>query len=145
MSFIRYIYNTFFKKLIDKSWTLNDALHLLELIKDIKNGIYVDKYEQKELEGSQWLAYQIDNRSELLPELRALLDSGRRGRSDEIKESLFQHRALVHSLFFNKPHVLCELSKIIDELEYQVRKQEDEKKQGYKIIDAPQVGSVLRR
>ncbi len=142
MSFIRYIYNTFFKKLIDKSWTLNDALHLLELIKDIKNGIYVDKYEQKELEGSQWLAHQIDNRSELLPELRDLLNSRRGG---EIKESLFQHRALVHSIFFNKPHVLGELSKIIDELEYQVRAQESEKNQGYKIIEAPQVGSALRK
>jgi len=142
MSFIRYIYNTFFKKLIDKSWTLNDALHILELIKDIKNGIYVDKYEEKELEGSQWLAHQIDNKSELLPELRDLLNS-RRG--NEIKESMFQHRALVHSLFFNKPHVLSELSKIIDELEFQVRKQEDEKKLGYKVIEAPQVGSPLRK
>lgn len=144
MSFIRYIYNSFFKKLIDKSWTLNDALHLLELIKDIKNGIYVDKYEQKELEGSQRLAHLIDNRSELLPELRDLLNSKRR-RGDEIKESLFQHRALVHSLFFNQTHVLSELSKIIIELEFQVRKWEDEKKQGYKIIDAPQIGSALRK
>lgn len=144
MSFIRYIYNTFFKKLIDKSWTLNDALHLMELIKDFKNGIYVEKYEKKELIGSQWLAHQIDNRSELLPELRELLDS-RRGRGNEIKESLFQHRALVHSLFFNKPHVLSELSKIVDELEFQVRKWEDEKKQGYKFIEAPQIGSALRK
>lgn len=142
MSFIRYIYNTFFRKLIDKSWTLNDALHLLELIKDIKNGIYVDKYEQKELEGSQLLAYQIDNRSELLPKLRDILNSRRGG---EIKESLFQHRVLIHSLFWNKPHVLSELSRIIDELEFQVRKWEEEKKQGYKIIEAPQVSSPLRK
>lgn len=94
------------------------------------------------MEGSQWLAHQIDNRSELLSELKDLLNS-RRG--SEIKESLFQHRVLVHSLFFNKSHVLSELSKIVDELEFQVRKWEDEKKQGYKVIAAPQIGSALRK
>lgn len=141
MSFIRYIYNTFFKKLIDKSWTLNDALNILEHIKDIKSGKYIDSYEKKELKGSIWLSQQIDSETQLLPEVQNLLN-GKRG--PELKESLFQHKTLVHSLFYNKHRVLSELSQIIDELEYQIRTQENQRLDGIKRVCIPEVRKLER-
>lgn len=143
MSFVRLIYNIFFRKFLDRTFTLNDFLHLLDLIKDVKNGRHVDTYELMELNGSEALAKHIDNKDKLLPHLKELIDDRQRG--PEIRESLYQHRVLINTMFFNEQYVLKEISEIIHELYSQVRIEEERRgRQGIRVI-IPQTGYEIRK
>lgn len=122
MSFIRIIYRLFLPHKI--TITLADIPKYLNFFRDLTDGKYLDVIEKHELQKSLLLAKAIDEKSELLPHVNKLID-GERGH--EIRESLIEHRVLVHTLFYNKTHVLSQLSKIIDELEVQVRMQESGK------------------
>jgi hypothetical protein len=141
MSFIRFLYNAFFKKFLDKSFTLNDFYSLLAFINDIKGGKVIDKYEAVELDGSQQLAAHICNGVELVPLIVDLLNDKKKGK--EIKQSLLQHRVLVHSMFYNESHVLNQISQIIHELESTVRIEEE--RQGCMKVISPQTGSDLKK
>ena len=103
----------------------------MRFITDITEGRYLDTIEKSELEKSAQIAKCIDIKMELLPLIQTMINDKKKG--SEIKESLLQHRLLVHSLFYSKNHVLGELSRIIDELEYQTRIQEHACQQ-YRVI-----------
>jgi hypothetical protein len=142
MSFIRFIYNTFFKKFLEKSISLNEIFKIIEILNDIRSGSYIDKYERSELEGSQELAKHIDNGEELLPYIKDIINDKKRGA--EIRQALLEHRVLVHSLFYNKQHVLDQLSSIFDELECQVRIEEERSNGKSMRVISPQAGMVRK-
>lgn len=139
MSFIRFIYNTFFRKFLDRSFTLNDFYSIVGFINDIKSGKVVDSYEAAELRGSQELAGHIDNKDDLLPSIINLINDKKRG--SEVKQSLLEHRFLIHTMFYNEGYMLNQLSKIIHELENTV-KLEEERRGSLKVI-TPQTGYGL--
>lgn len=134
MSFTRTIYNLLLPHKIE--FSLSDIPKAMRFLSDLTEGKYLETIEKHEIEKFLMLAKHIDERKELLPHVIALLNSKK---GEEIKESLLLHRVLIHSMFYNKAHVLGQLSKIIDELEVQVCIQEQAKHQGYKRIIAPEV------
>lgn len=134
MSFIRIIYNLLLPHKI--AFSLSDIPKVMRFITDLTEGKYLETIEKHELEKFLILAKYIDEHRELLPHVVALMNSKK---GDEIKESLFQHRVLIHSMFYNKAHVLGQISKILDEFEVQVCIQEQAKQKGYIRIVAPEV------
>lgn len=134
MSFTRLIYNLLLPHKIE--FSLSDIPKAMRFLSDLTEGKYLSTIEKHEIEKFLMLAKYIDERKELLPHVVALMNSKK---GDEIKESLLQHRVLIHCMFYNKPHVMGQLSKIIDELEVQVCIQEQAKQQGYIKIVAPAV------
>lgn len=106
------------------TFSIGDIPKALNFITDLTDGKYVGKIEQHEFEKSKILAKKINSLAELLPLLQAVINSEK---GEEIRETLFEHRELIHSLYDNKTHVLGELSRIIVELEIQVKVQERRK------------------
>lgn len=133
MSFARIIYKILLPTKI--TVTFADIPKVLDIIKDITDGKIVDDVEKHEFKKFQALADNIDAKVDLQPMLRELLNDRTKGK--DIQEALLQHRTLIHALFYNKAHVMNQMSKIIDELEVQVRIQENARKVGYKVIEAP--------
>ncbi len=119
MSFTRLIYKLLVPEKITIS--LSDVPKALKFITDLTDGKYVSRIEKQEFEKFKILAKYINNRAELLPLMQVALGSDK---GEEIRETLLEHRELIHSLYNNKVHVLGELSKIIVELEIQVKVQE---------------------
>jgi hypothetical protein len=141
MSFTKILYEL----IIPKQITINpftDLPKIIDFAKDLTGGKYLSIIEKHELEKFQTLAQRIEEKADLLPLVNQLLEGKKGG---EIKESLLQHRTLVHSLYYNKEHVLKQLDKIIDELERQVMMEEKWTKSGYKIVPQPQVNNLLAR
>lgn len=134
MSFTRLIYNLLMPHKI--AFSLSDIPKVMRFITDLTEGKYLETIEKHEFEKFLILARYIDEHKELLPHVVGLMNSQK---GDEIKESLLQHRVLIHSMFYNKAHVQGQISKIIDELEVQVCIQEQAKQQGYRRIVAPEV------
>jgi len=132
MSFIRIIYNLLLPHKI--AFTLADLPKIMSLMHDLSEGKYVEQIERHEFEKFNTLAKRIDDRAELLPLFKEMI-SGKKGK--DIREALFQHRVLVHSLYFGQKHVIEELIKIINEMEMQVRIMEGDTHQGYKVISVP--------
>lgn len=131
MSFTRILYKLLVPEKI--SFSLSDIPKAMRFISDITEGRYVGVIEQNEMQKFTLLAKYIDQHAELLPLVQGAISDKKGG--GEVKESLLQHRVLVHSLFYNKQHVLGELSRIIDELENRVRLEEyTHQQQGYKVI-----------
>jgi hypothetical protein len=141
MSFTKILYALIIPKEI-KINPFTDIPRIIDFVGDLTGGKYLSVIEKHEFEKFQMLAQRINERADLLPMLNQLLD-GKKG--SEIKEALLQHRVLVHSLYYNKTHVLEQLSKIIDELEIQVMMEERVTKSGYKIVKEPQVNNLLAR
>lgn len=129
MSFIRIIYNLLLPHKI--AFTLADLPKIMNLMHDLSEGKYVEQIERHEFEKFDILAKRIDDQVELLPLFKEII-SGKKGK--DIKDALFQHRVLVHSLYYNQQHVISQLIKIINEMEMQVRMMEGEEHQGYKLI-----------
>ncbi len=134
MSFTRIIYNLLLPHKI--AFSLSDIPKVMRFITDLTEGKYLVTIEKHEFEKFLILSRYIDEHRELLPHLVALLNSQK---GDEIKGALLEHRVLIHSMFYNKAHVMAQLSKIIDEFEVQVCIQEQATQQGYKKIIAPAV------
>lgn len=122
MSFSRLIFKILVPEKI--TFSLNDIPKALKFITELTEGKYVSKIEKHEFDKSKILAKKINSRAELLSLLQAVMSSDK---GEEIRETLFEHRELIHSLYNNKTHVLGELSKIIVELEIQVKLQERRK------------------
>ena len=140
MSFTRILYRLIIPEKITIS--LSDIPKIIDFARDLSEGKYLNTIEKHEFEKFQTLAQRIEEKVDLLPLVNQLLE-GKKG--SEIKESLMQHRTLVHSLYYNKKHVLGQLDKIIDELELQVMMEEKATKSGYKVVSEPQVNSLLAR
>lgn len=130
MSFTRILYKLLIPEKI--SFSLSDIPKAMRFISDITEGRYVGVIEQNEMQKFTLLAKYIDQHAELLPLVQDAINDKKKG--GEVKEALLQHRVLVHSLFYNKQHVLGELSRIIDELENQARLEEYSHQQVYKVI-----------
>lgn len=122
MSFARLIFKILVPEKI--TFSISDIPKALKFITDLTEGKYVSQVEKHEFEKSTILAKRINSLAELLPPLQAAMNSEK---GEEIRETLFEHRELVHSLYNNKAHVLGELSRIIVELEIQVKLQERRK------------------
>lgn len=122
MSFARIIFKILVPEKI--TFSLSDIPKALNFITDLTEGKYVSRIEKHEFEKSKILAKRINSGAELLPLMQAVLSSEKGG---ELRETLFGHRELIHSLYNNKAHVLGELSRIIVELEIQVKVQERHK------------------
>jgi len=133
MSFIRIIYKLLIPHKI--AFSLEDIPKALKFLNDIVEGRYVDKIEKHEMEKSRILAKYIEERAELMPIVQTALN--KKG-SGEAREALLQHRVLVHALFYNKTHILGELSRIIDELEYTTRVEEETNNTMTRIAPQPQ-------
>ncbi len=101
---------------------LNPNLDLRIFLSELSDGRYVDAIERHEMEKFNTLAKYINEHAELLPIVQTALNKEKNG---EVRASLLQHRLLVHALFYNKTHILGELSRIIDELENNVKIQEE--------------------
>ena len=140
MSFAKILYRLIIPEKIVIS--LADIPKIIDFARDVSEGKYLTTIEKYEFEKFQMLAQNINEKVELLPLVNQLLD-GKKG--SEIKESLMQHRILVHSLYYNKNHVMEQLNKIIDELELQVMMEEKATKSGYKIVNSHQVNNLLVR
>jgi flagellin-specific chaperone FliS len=141
MSFTKILYEL----IIPKEITINpftDIPKAIDFIRDLTGRKFLTVIEKHEFEKFQMLAQRIEEKADLLPMLNQLLDGKKGG---EIKESLLQHRTLVHSLYYNKKHVLDQVDKIIDELERQVMMEEKWTKSGYKVVKEPQVNNLLAR
>ena len=140
MSFAKILYRLLIPEKIVIS--LADIPKIIDFARDVSEGKYLTTIEKHEFEKFQMLAQRIEEKADLLPIVNQLLD-GKKG--NEIKEALLQHRTLIHSLYYNKEHVLGQLSKIINELEIQVMMEEKATKSGYKIVPQPQVNNLLMR
>lgn len=140
MSFTKILYRLIIPEKITVS--LADIPKIIDFVRDLSEGKYLTTIEKHEFEKFQTLSQRIDEKVDLLPMVNQLLE-GKKG--SEIKESLLQHRALVHSLYYNKEHVMGQLLKIIDELEIQVMMEEKATKSGYKVVSQPQVNNLLTR
>ncbi len=112
MSFVRIIYNILFPTKVSIS---------LSMIRDFLTGTYIDTLEPYEFELFWGLAQKVNGKDDLMQNLKRMLD-GEKG--TEIKESLYQNREFVHSIFENENHVLQQISKLIRELETQTIVQE---------------------
>ena len=141
MSFAKILYRLLIPEKIVIS--LADIPKIIDFARDVSEGKYLTTIEKHEFEKFQTLAQRIEEKADLLPIVNQLLD-GKKG--NEIKEALLQHRTLVHSLYYNKDHVIRQLSKIIDELEIQVMMEEKATNTGYKVVQ-PQakVNNLLMR
>ena len=137
MTFARILYRILIPQKI--SISLEDIPKALKFISDLSEGKYLEVIEKHELEKFATLAKYIDQHAELLPLVQTAINNKKGG--TEIKEALMQHRLLVHSLFYNKNHVLGELSRIIDELEFNVRV-EEERRKTMRVI-SPQSGACV--
>lgn len=104
----------------------NPNSDLRVFLNELSDGRYVNAIERHEIQKFAVLAKYIDEHAELLPLVQDEINDIKGG--TEIKDALMQHRLLVHSLFYNKNHVLGELSGIIDELEFNVRVEEERRK-----------------
>lgn len=140
MSFTRIIYKLLLPSKI--TFTLADIPKIFDFLKDLNDGKIVDGVEKAEFEKFGILAKAIDQHAELLPLVQELLRDRKKGA--EVKEALLQNSYLVHSLFYSKQHVLGELSKIIDELEYHVRIEEEKKKTLRRVLSQPGSAAVQR-
>ncbi len=141
MSFTNILYNLIIPKEI-KINPFTDIPRIIDFFGDLTGGKYLSVIEKHEFEKFQMLSQRIEEKVDLLPLVNQLLE-GKKG--NEIKESLMQHRTLVHSLYYNKKHVLGQLDKIIDELELQVMMEEKATKSGYKVVSESQVNNLLVR
>jgi hypothetical protein len=142
MSFTKILYELIIPKEI-KINPFVDIPRAIDFIRDLTGRKFLTVIEKHEFEKFQMLAQRIEEKTELLPLINQLLDSEKGG---EIKESLLQHRTLVHSLYYNKEHVLGQVDKIIDELERQVIMEEKWTKSGYKVVQPQaQVNNLLVR
>ncbi len=141
MSFTKILYKLIIPDKITIS--LSDLPKIINFARDLSEGKYLITIEKHEFEKFQILSQRINEKADLLPYINQLLD-GIKG--SEIKEALLQHRTLVHSLYYNKKHVLGQLDKIIDELEIQVMMEEKATNTGYKVVQ-PQakVNNLLMR
>lgn len=139
MSFTRILYKLFIPEKI--SFSLSDIPKAMRFISDITEGRYIDVIEENEMQKFTSLAKYINQHAELLSLVQDAINNKKKG--GEVKESLLQHRVLVHSLFYNKQHILGELSRIIDELEFNVRV-EEEKRKTMRVI-SPQTEHDLQR
>jgi|GEM_PF-3581479 hypothetical protein len=136
MSFTKLIYKILNPQKI--SISLGDLLNaespVRKFLSGILSGEYITQIEKQEIEKSQMLAEFIDHGVELNPVVKAALE-GKDG--EEIKQALLKHRNLVHSLYYNKPFVLKQVSLLIDALELEVATQERLQGTGYKVINSP--------
>jgi len=137
MSFIRFIYNIFFRKFLDKSFTLNDFYTLMGFVNDIKSGKVVDTYEATEIRWSEELAQHINTQDQLVPSVLSLINDKKKG--PEIRKTLLEHRLLIHAMFYLKTHLLTQMSKIIDELENTVKIEEERNKGCMRIVSGHEV------
>jgi len=133
MTFARILYKILIPQKI--SISLEDIPKAMRFISDLSEGKYIEVIEKQEMQKFTLLANYIDQHAELLPLVQTAINNKKGG--VEVKEALLQHRILVHSLFYNKNHVLGELSRIIDELEFHVRV-EEERKKTMRVISPPQ-------
>lgn len=141
MSFTKILYKLIIPDKITIS--LSDLPKIINFARDLSEGKYLVTIEKHEFEKFQILAQRINEKADLLPYITQLLEGTK---EIEIKEALLQHRTLVHALYYNKEHVLGQLSKIIDELEIQVMMEEKATKTGYKIVkESAQVNNLLAR
>jgi len=123
MTFSRILYKLLVPQKI--SFSLEDIPKAMKFINNLSEGKYIEIIEKQELDKSTLLANYIDQHAELLPLVQTAINNKKGG---TIKDAMMQHRLLVHSLFYNKNHVLGELSRIIDELEFNVRVEEERRK-----------------
>ncbi len=124
MTFARILYKLLIPQKI--SISLEDIPKAMRFISDLSEGKYIEVIEKQEMHKFTLLAKYIDEHAELLPLVQTAINNKKGGA--EVREALLQHRALVHSLFYNKNHVLGELSRIIDEMEFNVRVEEERNK-----------------
>lgn len=139
MTFARILYKLLIPQKI--SISLEDIPKAMKFISDLSEGKYIEIVEKHEIEKFTTLAKYIDEHAELLPLVQDIINNKKGGA--EVREALLQHRILVHALFYNKNHVLGELSRIIDELEFHVRV-EEERKKTMRVISA-QTGHDLQQ
>lgn len=120
MSLTKLIYTIFVPKKISFS-PLTDIPKAMKFLSDLTGGKYVGEIEKHEFEKSQIFTRNINTRAQLLPLVTAALLSEK---GNDIRETLFEHRELIHALYNNKEYVKDELFKILTELEVQTRLQE---------------------
>jgi len=105
-------------------------------VNDIKSGKVVDTYEATEIRWSEELAQHINNQDQLVPSVLSLINDKKKGQ--EIRKTLLEHRLLIHAMFYQKAHLLTQLSKIIDELENTVKIEEERNKGCMRIVSGRQ-------
>ncbi len=116
----------------------NEGRELIAFLRDVQSGKAIDSYEAKELQGSEELCSHI-GRDEIVYLLTGLLYDKKQG--EQMRETVWQHRHLVHAMYYNEKYMLDQFSKIIRQLEL-TAKDEEKKKGGIHII-SPQVGGPL--
>lgn len=100
---------------------LNPNSKIRLFVSDFLSGKYLATIEKQEFEKSHTTAININNRIKLLP---LLINAISAGKDHGARETLFEHRELIHALYNNKDYILGEIIPILTELELQVREEE---------------------
>lgn len=114
------------------SFSLSDLLNpnskIRVFISDFLSGKFLSTIESQEFGASHNIAVSINNRIKLLPLFIKAISSEK---NNDAADTLFEHRELIHSLYYNKEYILNEIIPILTELEIHVRA--EERKKGVRV------------